>query len=136
MKLAHKNLAHLTKAELLTEAKQAEADNDLEKAEAFYQKLIKADPHNEVPYNRLMIIYRKQKETEKELQIIKKAIGAFEDMYASSVKTPKSKKVSSLSNAFLKMTGLADKKGKLLHLPEPLAKWNRRKTILDKKMKS
>jgi hypothetical protein len=69
------------------------------------------------------------------LAIIKKAINAFEDMYASSVKTPKNKKVSHLSNAFLKMTGLADKKGKLLYLPEPLTKWNRRKAIIEKRLK-
>jgi hypothetical protein len=107
----------------------------LKKAEIFYEKVIKADPHNEIAYNRLMIIYRKQKELDKELQIIKRAIRSFEDMYASSVKIPGNKKVSHLSNAFLKMSGLSDKKGKLLYRPGPLAKWDRRKTLLEKKLK-
>ena len=135
MKVANKNTSHLTKAELLEEAKESEATGDLKKAEAFYEKLIKTDPHNEAAYNHLMIIYRKQKEPGKELAVIKKAIRAFEDMHTSSVKTPTNKKVSHLSNAFLKMTGLADKKGKLLYVPEPLAKWNRRKALIEKKMK-
>lgn len=134
--MAHKNIgSYLTKKELLEEAKESEEAGDLKKAEAFYEKLVKTDSHNELAYNRLMIIYRKQKEPGKELAIIKKAISAFEDMYASSVKTPTNKKVSHLSNAFLKMTGLADKKGKLLYLPEPLARWNRRKVLLEKKLK-
>lgn len=136
MKVANKNIpSHLTKNELLEEAKEAEVAEDWEKAESFYEKVIKTDPHNETVYNRLMIIYRKQKEPGKELAVIKKAIMAFEDMYAASVKTPKSKKVSHLSNAFLKITGLADKKGRLLYLPAPLDKWNRRKMLLEKKLK-
>jgi hypothetical protein len=43
--------------------------------------------------------------------------------------------VSTLSSAFLKAAGLSDKKGKLLFLPEPLAKWSRRKLLLEKKLK-
>ena len=135
MKVAAKNLSHLTKAELLDDAKEAEAAADWQKAQAAYEKIIKTDPHNESAYNRLMIIYRKQKEPGKELAVIKKAIRAFEEMYAASIKTPKNKKVSHLSNAFLKITGLADKKGKPLYLPEPLARWNRRRTLLEKKSK-
>ena len=136
MKLAHKNeRSHITKAGLLEEAKRFEAASDLKKAESLYGKVIKADPHHELAYNRLMIIYRKQKEPEKELTVIKKAITAFEDKQASSMKTVRSKKVSGLSSAFLKATGLTDNKGKLLYLPEPLAKWNRRKAVLEKKLK-
>jgi tetratricopeptide (TPR) repeat protein len=136
MKVANKNLpSHLTKNELLEEAKEAEGAEDWKKAESLYEKITKTDPHNESAYNRLMIIYRKQKEPGKELAIIKKAINAFENMYAASVKTRKSKKVSHLSNAFLKLTGLADKNGKLLYLPAPLDKWERRKILLEKKLK-
>ena len=136
MKAVHNNISsHLTKKELLEEANRSEAAGDLKKAESFYRKLIKADPHNELAYNRLMIIYRKQKELNEELATIKDAIRAFEDMYAAATKIPESKKVSTLSKAFLKATGLANNKGKLLYLPAPLAKWNRRKTLLEKKLK-
>ena len=134
--MAHSSIrSHLTKAGLLEEAKESEASGDWKKAESLYEKIIKADPHNEIAYNRLMIIYHKQKELNKELAIVKKAIRAFEDMHASVTKTIKSKKVSSLSNVFLKITGLANKKGKLLYLPGPLSKWNRRKAVIEMKLK-
>ena len=134
MKVVHNKAgSHYTKAELFEEAKHFEAEGDLKKAASFYLKLIKADRHHEQAYDRLMILYRKLKEPENELSIIKKAIAAFEEKYASSVKSARSKKVSNLSNAFLKATGLSDKKGKLLFIPEPLAKWNRRKILLGKK---
>jgi hypothetical protein len=42
--------------------------------------------------------------------------------------------VSRLSNSFLKVAGLADKKGKPLYLPGPLGKWKRRKAALEKKL--
>lgn len=136
MKLAYKNeRSHSTRAGLLEEAKAFEAASDLKTAESLYEKVIKADPHHELAYNRLMIIYRKQKEPEKELAIINKAITAFEDGQRSSIKTVRNKKVSGLSSAFLKATGLTDNKGKLLYLPEPLAKWSRRKALLEKKLK-
>ena len=134
MKVAHILPTHLTKAEMLGEAKEAEAMGDFDKAASYYQKVIKTDPHNEIAYNRLMIIYRKRKEFKDELDIVNKAIHAFEELHASSVKTSSSKKVSNLSNAFLKATGLADKNGKLLHVPEPLGKWMRRKALLEKKL--
>ena len=136
MKLVQNNTQpHLTKAAMLQQAREFEAAGELKKAESMYEKLVKADPHNETAYNRLMIIHRKQKETTKELATIKKAIHAFEEMYASSAKTVRSKKVSNLSAAFLKATGLLDKKGKPVHLPEPLAKWTRREAIIEQKLK-
>lgn len=35
----------------------------------------------------------------------------------------------------MKLTGLADKKGKLLFQKEPLARWNKRKTVVEKRLK-
>ena len=136
MKAVHHNKQPgLSKTELLKEAKDAEADNDWKEAETLYKEVIKIDPHNEPAYNRLMMICRKQKEPNKELQVVKKAIHSFEDMYASTSKTSADKKVSRISNALLKAMGLADKKGKPLYLPGPLAKWKKRKDVLEKKLK-
>jgi hypothetical protein len=136
MRVVHRKPgAHVSKAELLEQARQYEAEGDLKKAGVVYEKLVRSDRYNEHAYNRLMILYRKQKEPQRELSIIKQAMAAFEEKYASSVKTIRSKKVSTLSSAFLKAAGLSDKKGKLLFLPEPLAKWSRRKLLLEKKLK-
>ena len=124
----HGSKAQLSKTELLHEASDAEATEDWKQAETLYQQVIKIDPHNEAAYNRLMIVYRKQKEWNKEWQTVKKAINSFEDMYAESTKTTSNKKIA-------RLTGLADKKGKPTYLPGPLAKWKRRKAALDKKLK-
>ena len=136
MKIARNNMrSRQSKTEMLQEAKEAEAAGDFDRAKAYYEKIVRIDPHHEGALNRLMIIYRKQKESAKELDTVRKAIGAFEDMYDSTARKARNKKVSNLSNAFLKTTGLADKKGKLVHLPEPLAKWTRRKAAIEKKLK-
>jgi len=136
MKVVHPTpKAQLSKTELLHEAKDAEAAEDWKQAETLYKDVIKIDPHNETAYNRLMIVYRKQKEWNKEWQTAKKAISSFEDMYAETAKTRNNKKISRLSNSLLKLTGLADKKGKPIYQPGPLAKWKRRKSTLDKKLK-
>jgi tetratricopeptide (TPR) repeat protein len=133
MKVVHNNTkTHLSKTELFDEAKEAEASEDWKTAETYYQEIIKTDPHNEAAYNRLMIVYRKQKEWNKELQLVKKAIAGWEEFYGT-VGKKKNNKVSRLSNSFLKVAGLADKKGKPLYLPGPLAKWKKRKATLEKK---
>ena len=134
MKVVHSNKRSLlSKHELLNEAKEAEAISDWKKAEAAYKEILHIDPHHEPAYNRLMIIYRKEKEPAKEFQLVKKAIKVFEEMYATASKT-KDKKVSRLSHALLKAAGMVDVKGKPVYEPEPLAKWKRRKTILEKKL--
>jgi len=136
MKVVHHNpKTQLSKTHLLLEAKEAEATQDWKESEQLYQQVLQIDPHNEAAYNRLMIVYRKQKEWNKEWQTVKKAISSFEEMYAETAKTTDNKKVASLSRSLLKLTGLADKKGKPVYLPGPLAKWKRRKTTLDKKLK-
>ena len=49
------------------EARQAELDNDLNRAVTLYEKNIREDYADEFSFERLMIIYRKQKEYENEL---------------------------------------------------------------------
>ena len=133
MKVAHHN--PISKTQLLHQAKDAEVAEDWKEAEQWYREVLKIDAHNEAAYNRLMIIYRKQREWNKEWQTVKKAISSFEEMYAETAKTTENKKVARLSQSLLKLTGLADQKGKPVYLPGPLAKWKRRKITLDKKFK-
>src|SRR6476661_7382260 len=67
--------------ELLSEAKEAEENNELEKAAKIYERAVKMEPHEEQPYNRLMIIYRKLTWYEQELKTIKKGIEVFQELY-------------------------------------------------------
>ena len=113
-------------------AEQLEAEDKLEEAAKVYELVIKSKPLDEHPYNRLMIIYRKLKQPKDELRVIKFAIAAFEAKY---IKKSRSKKLTDLSNALMKSSGLANSKGKLMVYPEPIGKWMKRKELVEKKSK-
>jgi tetratricopeptide (TPR) repeat protein len=134
MKVVHNSIKAARTLEWLEIAEDHEANEELRDAAEAYEKVIKNDSVNERAYNRLMIIYRKLKEPEKELTVINKGIKAFEHLNHIPEKDH-DKKVVNLSRSLMKLTGLADKKGKLLYLPEPLGKWQKRKMIIEKKLK-
>jgi tetratricopeptide (TPR) repeat protein len=119
---------------LLKKAIELERNGELDEAASLYEKIIKADPHGEKAYNRLMIILRKQKEYKKELALINKGIKVFKDYYDPGSKKSFNKKVEQISKALLKSTGLADKKGAPLFQKEPIGSWTRRKQIVEKKL--
>lgn len=122
--------------ELIAEAKEAEQDQDLDKAAKIYERAQKLEPQEELPYNRLMIIYRKQKQYENELKVIEKGISAFEKMYEKRTKKILNRRpqATRLSNALIKSLGLKDKKGNAIFKPEPIAKWMKRKQMVEKKI--
>lgn len=135
MKVVHKNPdAKEEPGNWLDKAKSFEDSGESEKAAVAYEKTIKENPLNEYAYDRLMIIYRKNKEYKKEKAVIARAIKAFEQFYKNASKVSRSKKIVSLSKAFMKSTGLADNKGKLLYQKEPLARWNKRKSVVEKRV--
>ncbi|MEP6594853.1 MAG: hypothetical protein ABJA71_02855 [Ginsengibacter sp.] len=123
-----------TVKEALTEAKAAEDSGQPETAAELYEKTLQNDQLNEYAYNRLMIIYRKLKDKKKELQIINKAIKAYKDFYASKKNTTKS--VTAISNKLNRSFGFTDKKGNTLYIPEPIATWQKRKELLERKKKA
>lgn len=93
---------------------------------------------NALPYDRLMVHYRKEKDLQSELKVIKKGISAFKKHYADLQKTAVKKKkgkIQELSRMFSKSAGLTDKKGNELYLPEPLPKWIRRQETVEQKLK-
>ena len=75
MKVVHKNAdVKEVPGNWLDKAKAFEASTDTERAAAAYEKAIKDNPLNEYAYDRLMIIYRKNKEYKKENAVIARAI--------------------------------------------------------------
>jgi tetratricopeptide (TPR) repeat protein len=118
--------------ELLEEARQAEANEDMETAGKRYEQMIKQDPHHEFPYDRLMVIYRKQKRYDDELKLINKGLKNFGDVYKKKQEKliSKNSKLGRLSNALIKKAGLQKNE----FTPEPIAKWLKRKEIVEKKM--
>ncbi|HTD94963.1 MAG TPA: hypothetical protein VK644_14155 [Chitinophagaceae bacterium] len=138
MKVVHNNaweepFKGETLADWLAKGLEWEKAGETDKAINAYEKIIKKNPLQEQAYERLMIIYRKQKEYRKELAIIKAGIAAFNKFYATAMKPSTDKKVISISRALLKSTGLADKKGNPLFQREPIGKWTKRKQMVEKR---
>lgn len=129
---------HIAKTykELIAEAKEAEANNELQKAAKFYESAIKQEPHEEYPYDRLMVIYRKQKKYEEELKLIDKGIAAFENLYRKKSEkiVSKNKTAEKLSKSLAKSLGLTDKKGNDVYHLQPIEKWLKRKKVVEKKL--
>ena len=103
-----------------------------------YREQVKNGIFSPLPYERLMIHYRKEKNYPEELKVIKKGIDTFRKYYAnlqkSAIKKQKSN-IAELSRKFSKSAGLIDKKGNDTYLPEPLPKWIKRQSMVEQKMK-
>lgn len=123
--------------DLLTKAKSLEKQGDLKAASALYEKVIQKNAIHEYAYNRLMIIHRKNKDYKKEKAVIDSAIKAFHQFYSQSLKMSATPAVKAISKAIMKATGLADKtSGKLLYEREPIFRWNKRRELVVKKIKT
>ncbi len=114
----------------------AEEHENIEQFEAAVKTGV-FDPH---PYDRLMIYYRKEKRYGDELKIIDKAIklfsGQLKRQQSEMFKGVKSRStIQRLSKQISHVSGLADKKGNANYIPEPLARWMKRKATVTQKIK-
>jgi len=119
--------------EMVERAQQAEDAENNDLAIKEYEEILKADPLHEYAYNRLMILFRKNKNSKKEMAIINSGIREYEKFYKS--RGGKSRKISEISNKLNKAIGLIDRKGQNIYDPEPIATWKKRKALLEKKKK-
>ena len=117
----------------IQEAYQAEEKNDIALAIKDYEEAIVKDPLAEKAYNRLMILYRKEKNYKSELKLINAGIKAFEKFYKS--RKTNSKKVAEISKKLNLSFGFTDKKGEAVYDPEPIARWKKRKLTVEKRIK-
>ena|SRR5687768_9701278 len=121
--------------EYIKQAKLAEEEGNIEEATALYEKAIKQKPLLEQPYNRLMVIYRKDKKYKEELRVIDKALDRFIKHYDKKKETFKvPDKVARLSKALLKKIGDGNKASENSY-PQPVQKWLTRKSTVEKKLK-
>jgi len=98
---------------------------------AHFHDILKHDPLNRNAYQRLMILYRKQKNYRKELSVINAGIKAFESMY--NTRKNSDRKVNTVSKKLNELLGLTNKKGQMNFEQEPLVTWrNRREQVLKK----
>jgi hypothetical protein len=117
----------------IKEANKAEQREDISLAIKEYEEAIQKDPLAEKVYDRLMILYRKEKDHSKELKLINAGIKSFETFYRS--KKSRSKKIADISNKLNKSFGFTDKKGNTVYDPEPIARWKKRKITVEKRIK-
>jgi tetratricopeptide (TPR) repeat protein len=117
----------------IKEANKAEQREDISLAIKEYEEAIQKDPLAEKVYDRLMILYRKEKDHSKELKLINACIKSFETFYRS--KKSRSKKIADISNKLNKSFGFTDKKGNTVYDPEPIARWKKRKITVEKRIK-
>jgi hypothetical protein len=126
-------------AEYIEQGAAAEAEGNTKEAVALYENSIKKGIADPFPFDRLLVIYRKQKKYKDELRVILRGIEVFneqlEEQQRQLLKRTKNANVlKRLSKAFGKSSGLADKKGNLKFLPGPLSKWLRRKKLVEEKL--
>jgi tetratricopeptide (TPR) repeat protein len=122
--------------ETIAAARSAEESDDKEKAANLYERAVKLQPHEEMPYNRLMIIYRKLYRYEDELKIIEKGIRSFDDFYKKRAQkiVSKNKTAEQLSKSLAKSLGLTDRKGNEMYHPGPIDAWLKRKAVVENKL--
>ena len=124
-------VSHINNLQL---AEEEEQKGNIDNAIQYYEAAIKEERADELPYNRLMVLYRKEKRYKDELRVINKGIKVFTDFYKrSTASRTAGKKLSALSEAFMKSAGLKDKKGELLYQPEPIGKWTKRREVVETK---
>jgi tetratricopeptide (TPR) repeat protein len=130
--MALKIAKHYT--ELVKSAKLLEAEGDTEQAAALYEDAIRQKPFETVPYERLMVYYRKQKNYEAELKVIKKALSVFLEHYEKKPEKlmGKDPRLIRLSKALLKTVN--KNHNSEVYYPEPIPKWTRRKETVEKKL--
>jgi hypothetical protein len=117
-------------------ARRAEQAGDISKAIKLYEQNIRENYADRVAFDRLMVIYRKQKDYKDELRVINRGVELFKENMKEHLKNslPRhvdEKKIERLSNAIMKGTGL---KNKSPHFPDPIDKWIKRKEIVQKKL--
>jgi len=122
-------------SECLVKAKEFEVNNSIDEAIRLYHKCIRFKPASEFANNRLFILYRKSKQYKKELAVIKQGIRFFDSLFKKQKKLKRSNTITRLSNALLKSTGLADKKGNPLFEQQPILKWKQRALLVEKRLK-
>jgi tetratricopeptide (TPR) repeat protein len=121
--------------ELIKEGLLAEREGLFNDAISLYEEAIKQNPIEDKPYNRLMTLYRQEKEYEKELKVINKALKLYQDFYDHRPEriVGKNSKAARLSKALLQAVDGKKKKSEPYY-PAPVPAWIKRKSVVEKKL--
>jgi tetratricopeptide (TPR) repeat protein len=122
----------------MEEARLLEKEGKNAEALKIYRTLTRRKQLNAAAYSRMMVILRKQKKYEHELEIIRQAIDAAEAAITSSqqafdVKDPES---AVLGRKLAKSLGLLNDEGFPVHEEPQLAAWRKREAVVEKRLAS
>jgi len=137
MKIAHLNNwkknpnAQMHISGWMKKADEIERTGETYQAISEYLDIVAKYPLHEKAYNRLMILYRKTKQRQREKEIIETAIHHFRNQYGPA-STGIDKKIARLSKSLSSSLGLTDRHGSLLYDPGPVGRWEKRKKSLEK----
>lgn len=122
-------------SELIREGRRAETDDEPEKAASLYESALRQEPLEALPFNRLMIIYRKLGQPKDELRIIDKALELFQDHYdhKSDKLIGSNSKAAQLSRALARSVS-GKNKDLSFYYPEPVPTWLKRRAVVEKKL--
>ena len=112
-------------------ARLLEQQGDYKKAASTYEKLLKQSSKKIKILERLLVVYRRLNDREKEIRAIDTAINIHQQQYP--IKESSDKKISTLSKQLNKLLGHTDKKGKSMLVPPEISQLQLRKTRLLKK---
>lgn len=120
----------------LAQATELEKGGDLPAAAKIFLQALGKTPGNYLAYDRLMVIYRKQKEAKKELEIIDRAIKDFEESYLTRQNNwiDQNKAAAELTRELAISLGVMDKRGLPVASDPVLQKWLKRRELLVERM--
>lgn len=120
----------------LQQATGLEKAGDLPGAQKIFLQLLGKIPGNYSAYDRLMVIYRKQKEAKKELELIDLAIKDFEESYLNRQNSwiAKNKEAAEMTRSLAISLGVMDKRGLPVGSDPVLQKWQKRRDLLALRM--
>lgn len=122
---------------LHVKAKEAEQAGESDTAADLYRKALKADPMDDLAYNRLMVYFRRKKDYKKELQLIQAAIKAHLQHAQQNQQQwlKRNKKTARTAKALVKSLGLVDRTGAPRLETRQLNTWRKRMTVVRKRLK-
>lgn len=133
--MAKRKVAIKTRME---EARQLERDAKNAEALRIYRALTRGNHLNADAYNRMMVILRKQKKYEAELEIIRQAIAKVENaiMVSQQAIDDRDRESAALSRKLAKSLGLLNNKGLPIYEEPQLAAWRKREAVVEKRLAS
>jgi tetratricopeptide (TPR) repeat protein len=113
-----------------------EREGCLDDAVKGYEKLLKKNPEHTEAISRLLILYRKKKSRQKELQLLESAIAGLQSRIQSDQRewVSEHKQLADLSRPLAKMLGLLDENDLPTYPDELLSRWKTRLEALKKKI--